>query len=119
MQLAGWTNALAQVTTFGYDPLGNLTNVTDARSNPLAFGYNAVGRDSSPAILPGRPHSLAVAGPTWRVGNYQVPIILLDSVWHSWYGRDGSFFDIRETSDRQRGEGRDGSRAGCPTIREG
>jgi YD repeat-containing protein len=47
MQLTGRTNALAQVTTFGYDLLGNLTNVTDARSNPLAFGYDAVSRDSS------------------------------------------------------------------------
>jgi len=36
MQLSGCANALTQMTTFGCDPLGNLTNVT----NPRGYGGN-------------------------------------------------------------------------------
>jgi YD repeat-containing protein len=75
-----WTD---RVTTFGYDPLGNLANVIDARSNPLAFGYDAVGRGSSPVILPGRPDSVAgrqLSG----VDNFTGPGVGF-VVWSRWF----------------------------------
>jgi hypothetical protein len=45
MQLSGWANALTQVTTFGCDPLSDLTNVIDPRGYGWDGNVGVIGSD--------------------------------------------------------------------------